>query len=236
MSGATWSTGAFGFPADASGNRVMQMNAASDGTAGGTVQAEIDTTARKFFEGAYAARVYFNDSPVTGPNGDHANETFYTISPLAYDNDPTYSELDYEYLPNGGWGGDGPRMYTTTWYTYANNPYSQDNSSHSELRSLQGWHTLVMTVASGTVTYYIDGTQYFSTSGKYYPRQNMTIDFNEWFINGELAGSSTSRTWREQVDWTLYTGGRALTPAQADAKVSAYRSAGTAFTDTVPAS
>ena len=231
VSGATWSQNAITFPSG-----VMQLDAGTDGTAGNTTQAEIDTTQRKFFEGTYAARVYFNDAPITGPNGDHVNETFYTISPLDQDNDPTYSELDYEYLPNGGWGGDGPRMYTTTWYTYANNPYSQDNSSSSTLHSLQGWHTLVMTVANGTVTYYIDGAQYFSTSGKYYPRKKMTIDFNEWFINGELAGSSTPRTWREQVDWVYYAGGQALTPAQVDTQIAGYRSAGTTFTDSVPSS
>jgi len=38
-----------------------------------------------------------------------------------------------------------------------------------------------MTVAGGTVTYYVDGQVYFSSNGKYYPRDKMTIDFNEWF-------------------------------------------------------
>ncbi|GAB3973162.1 cellulose binding domain-containing protein [Actinoallomurus acanthiterrae] len=234
--GATWSAGAVSFPADpaASGNRLMQLDARTDGTAGGTVQAEVDTTQRKFFEGTYAARVYLTDAPVSGPDGDHVVQTYYTISPLDRDNDPTYSELDFEYLPNGGWGDDGPRMYATTWYTYTNDPWSKDNDYHSELRSLQGWHTLVMTVAGGTVTYYIDGAPYYSTSGKYYPRKAMTIDFNQWFISGELLGSSTPRTWREQMDWVYFAGGKALTPAQVDAQVSGLRSAGTTFTDTVP--
>lgn len=227
VSGATWSANAFSFPT-VDGNKVMQMAASTDGTAGNTVQAEIDTVQRKFFEGTYAARVYFNDAPSTGPNGDAVNETFYTITP----DEANYSELDYEYLPNGGWGAPGPSMYTTTWYSAD----AMDRQSHNEINSLQGWHTLAMTVSGGTVTYYIDGSEYFSTTGKYYPRDVMTIDFNEWFIDGELAGSSTPRTWTEQVDWVYYTAGSALTTDQVDAQVDGFRAAGTSFTDTVPAS
>jgi hypothetical protein len=59
---------------------------------------------------------------------------------------------------------------------------------------------------NGTVTYYIDGTSTGPRTGKYYPREDMTIDFNEWFINGYLASSSTPRTWNEQVGWVYYSG------------------------------
>jgi hypothetical protein len=126
-------------------------------------------------------------------------------------------------------------MYTTTWYTYCPSPYSQDKSSTSVVSSLAGWHTLVATVSGGTVTYYIDGSQYFSTTGKYYPRQSMTIDFNEWFINGYLNGSSTPRSWQEQVGWVYYADGQALSPAAVDNQIASYQSAGTSFVDTVPA-
>lgn len=238
VTGATWSANAVTFPAStaAGGSHVMQLTASTDGTAANTVQAEIDTVQRKFLDGTYAARVYLTDAPVSGPNGDDINETFYTISPLASCDDPNYSENDFEYLPNGGWGVTGPRMYTTTWYTYCNSPYSQDNSSTSVIASDAGWHTLVMTVHAGTVTYYIDGNQYWSTTGKYYPRENMTIDFNEWFINGYLNGSSTPRTWEEQVGWVYYAGGVALSPTQVTSNVGSLQSAGTSFTDTVPGS
>lgn len=238
VTGATWSANAVTFPAStaAGGTHVMQLTASTDGTSANTIQAEIDTVQRKFLDGTYAARVYLTDAPVSGPNGDDVNETFYTISPLASCDDPNYSENDFEYLPNGGWGVNGPRMYTTTWYTYCNSPYSQDNSSTSVVASDAGWHTLVMTVHGGTVTYYIDGNQYWSTTGKYYPRENMTIDFNEWFINGYLNGSSTPRTWEEQVGWVYYAGGVALSPTQVTSAVGKYQSGGTSFVDTVPAS
>jgi hypothetical protein len=88
-----------------------------------------------------------------------------------------------------------------------------------------------MTVAGGTVTYYVDGNVYFSTTGKYYPREKMTIDFNEWFIDLPFAGA---RTWNEKVNWVYYNASGALTPAQVTSAVNGYYSAGTHFTDTVP--
>jgi len=238
VTGATWSANAINFPAStvAGGSHVMNLAASTDGTAANTVQSEIDSSSRKFLAGTYAARVYFNDAPTTGPNGDDVNETFYTISPLNACDDPNYSENDFEYLPNGGWGATGQRLYTTTWYTYCNSPYSQDNSSTSQVKSWQGWHTLVETVANGAVTYYVDGIEYWSTSGKYYPRENMTIDFNEWCINGYLTSSSTPRTWNMQVGWVYYANGQSLSSAQVAANVAAYQHAGTSFTDTVPVS
>jgi hypothetical protein len=65
----------------------------------------------------------------------------------------------------GIWRRDAS-LSARTWYTYFNSPYSQDNSSTSVLESWAGWHTLVETVMNGTVTYYIDGNEYWSTSGK----------------------------------------------------------------------
>lgn len=230
VSGASWSADAISFPAStaAGGSHVMNLAASTDGTSGNTVQAEIDTTSQKFFQGTYAARVYFNDAPSTGPNGDHVNETFYSITP----DNSLYSEDDFEYLPNGGWGGPSYSMYTTTWYSAD----AMDRVTNDAQGSLQGWHTLVETVLGGTVTYYIDGTQVFSSTGKYYPREAMTIDFNEWFIDGELAASSTPRTWNEQVGWVYYVNGQSLTPSQVQANVSTLQASGTSFTDTVPSS
>jgi hypothetical protein len=223
----TWSASTFSFPSDstAQGGHAMDMTASTDGTTAGTKQAEIDTTAQKFFEGTYAARVYFNDKPTTGANGDHVNETFYTITP----DNSLYSEDDFEYLPNGGWGGPPVSMYTITWYSAD----AMDRVTNDTQASLQGWHTLVATVFGGTVTYYIDGTQVFSSTGKYYPRQPMTIDFNEWFIDQPFTGA---RTWDEKVNWVYFAKGVAQSTAAVQSAVSSFYSRGTHFTDTVPAS
>jgi Cellulose binding domain len=237
VAGATWSAGAVTFPTDPSlaGNKVMQLSSSNTGPGGTTIQSEVDSVAQKFFEGTYAARVYFTDAPTSGPDGDAVNETFYTITPLRYDNDPLYSELDFEYLPNGGWGDVGPKMYTTTWYTYQNNPtWVGDRVSSNTTNSLQGWHTLVIQVAGGSVTYFIDGTAVFTSSGKYYPRQKMTIDFNNWFIDGGLVSGNTPRTYNEQVDWVYFQAGATVSPATVTAQVNGFRAAHTTFTDSVP--
>ncbi len=221
----SWNASTFSFPSDptAQGGRVMDMTASTDGTTAGTRQAEIDTTHQKFFEGTYAARVYFNDAPTTGANGDHVNETFYTITP----DNSLYSEDDFEYLPNGGWGGPAVSMYTTTWYSAD----AFDRVTNDRLGSLQGWHTLVATVFGGTVTYYIDGVNVFSSTGKYYPRQPMTIDFNEWFVDLPFTGA---RTWDEKVNWVYFAKGVAQSPTDVQNSVNALYHAGTHFTDTVP--
>ncbi|GMX60147.1 hypothetical protein Elgi_69140 [Paenibacillus elgii] len=52
----------------------------------------------KYFEGTYAARVKFSDTPVSGVDGDGVAQTFFTISNLRYDNDPTYSEYRTGFL------------------------------------------------------------------------------------------------------------------------------------------
>jgi hypothetical protein len=232
VAGATWSPNSISFPTS-NGDKVMQLTASTDGTSGGTNQAELYSTQKRFLDGTYASRIKFSDTPVSGSDGDHVNETFFAISPLNGDLDPTYSELDFsEYLPNGGWGVPGPINYQTSWYTYQNDPWYADNVSNSESQSYDGWHNLVVQVANGHMIYYIDGVQVADHSGKYYPRQTMTINWNEWFIDtaGHTGGLST---YAEQVDWVLFTKNQVLTPAQATAQAAAYRTAGNAYTDSI---
>ena len=232
VAGATWSPANITFPT-ADGQKVMQLTAYTDGTAGGTGHAELFSAQKRYFEGTYASRVRFSDAPASGNDGDHVNQTFFTISPLAYDLDPTYSELDVsEYLPNGGWGETGPINYQTTWYTYRNEPWLADNVHSEQRASLNGWHDLAVQVAGGHVRYFIDGVQVGDHSGKYYPRQTMTINWNQWFI--DLAAHSGGRaTYVQQVDWVLHAKNTVLSPAQVTSQVSAHRGAGRTFTDTI---
>ncbi|MEV6971537.1 glycosyl hydrolase [Hamadaea sp. NPDC051192] len=230
--GATWSAANITFPSAG----IMQLNSATDGTAGGTSHAEIYTSQKRYFEGTYATRIRFTDAPASGNDGDHINETFFTISPLNGDLDPTYSELDIsEYLPNGGWGETGPINYQTTWYTYRNDPWYADNVHSEERQSHDGWHTLVAQVSGGHVKYYIDGTLVGDHSGKFYPRQTMTINYNLWFIDTAAHTGGQSR-YIEQVDWLYFAKNQVVAPADAVTKAAAYRSAGMGFTDTVDSS
>src|SRR5260221_9623653 len=127
--GAIWGNKGVSFPADRDqrSNRLLRMISSTDGTGPNTHQTQI-CHQRKYLEGTYAARVRFVDVPTDGPSGDQLVESFYTISPLKAPMDPDYSELDFEYLPNGGWGLTGPTLYTTSWRTFSPEPnWKKDN-------------------------------------------------------------------------------------------------------------
>ncbi|WP_229075900.1 ricin-type beta-trefoil lectin domain protein [Actinoplanes sp. DH11] len=233
VAGARWLADNVSFPT-VDGQKVAQLRAVTDGTAGGTSHAEFSQSNRRFFEGTYLARIKFADAPVSGPDGDHVNQTFYTISPLAAPRDPMYSEMDFsEYLPNGGWGDPGPVNYQTTWYTYVADPWYADNQHSQQSRSLNGWHDVMATVSGGHVKYYIDGTLVGDHSGKVYPRQNMSIDFNQWFIDlaGHTGGGAS--TYLQSVDYVYHAKKQVLSPAQAAAAINGYRSGNTTHADSV---
>ncbi len=98
-----------------SGNRLLRMTSSTDGTSENTYQTQI-CHQRKYLEGTYAARVRFSDEPVSGVDGDQVVETFYTITPYEKPLDPNYSEMDNEYLPNGGWGGPQWKVNRAAWW------------------------------------------------------------------------------------------------------------------------
>ncbi|MEV0569092.1 ricin-type beta-trefoil lectin domain protein [Dactylosporangium sp. NPDC050588] len=229
--GATWAPGNVTFPTSG-GQKVMQLTASTNGTGAGTRHAEVYSNQKRYFEGTYASRIRFADAPASGDDGDHINETFFAISPLNGDLDPTYSELDFsEYLPNGGWGEAGPINYQTSWYTYRNEPWLADNTHSEQRRSIDGWHDLVVQVSGGHVKYHIDGVLVGDHSGKFYPRQTMTVNWNLWFIDLATHTGGTS-TYVQQVDWFLFARNQVLSPSQATAQVNSYRAAGSTFTDT----
>jgi len=235
ITGAAWRSENVTFEDDPErpGNRVLRMTSTTDGTH--TTQTQI-CHQRKYLEGTYATRVRFNDEPASGPDGDQIVETFYTISPLKAPMDPDYSEMDFEYLANGGWGGASSLLDLTTWRTFSPAPNPQhDNVSDRTLGSLKGWHTLVLQVAKGQVTYFVDGRAVAKHGGRYYPRSAMSINFNLWFIEGGLIRAGSERRYQEDVDWVFHAAGQALTPAEVEARVAALRQASVPFQDTVPA-
>jgi hypothetical protein len=216
-------------------NRILRMTSGTDGTPANTTQTQI-CHERKYLDGTYAARVRFTDKPLSGPGGDQLVQSFYTISPLKAPWDPDYSELDWEYLPNGGWGIEGPTLYSTTWETFYPEPnWKKDNVFQTANGSQAGWHVLVTQVMDQKVRYYIDGKLFAEHGGNYYPEDTMSINFNLWFIRDGMIKSSERRQYHEDIDWVFFQANTALTPEQVEAAVAAERKTSGKFRDTVPA-
>lgn len=232
----TWSAANVSFPAATGGKagsddpgQALQLRVTSDGTKGGTKQAELQRAEPDFFTGTVAARVYFSDKPTSGRNGDHINESFFTISSIGRSEKESYSELDYEYMPNGGWGAPGPRLDTTSWRSGKQG----DRTTRTQKLSLKGWHTMMITAVDGTVTYSVDGRKLFTHGGKYFPRERMGIHFSAWLVDLPFKGK---RTWDMKVDWLYCKAGQAVSRAEAEKAAAGFSAAGTNHVNTLPKS
>jgi hypothetical protein len=217
---------------DQTGNRILRMTSSTDGTGENTYQTQI-CHQRKYLEGTYATRVRFNDEPASGTDGDNIVQTFYMITPYDKPYNPNYSEMDFEYLPNGGWGGAPNTMHVTTWETVQIEPWDADNASNARVESLSGWRTLVAQVTDGTVRYFVDGKLIAQHGGQYYPDALMSINFNLWFINDGLIVDESFREYQEDIDWVFHEAGVSLMPDEVIAKVTELRNASVKFQDTV---
>ncbi|HEY1393028.1 MAG TPA: glycoside hydrolase family 16 protein, partial [Methylibium sp.] len=195
-------------------NRLLRLTARTDGTPAGTAQVQL-CHQRKYLEGTYAARLRFSDAPVQGAGGDPVIETFYAVGPLRFDFDPEFSEIDWEYLPNGGWGSERTRLYGITWQTVRIEPWLAYNQADEKFGPLGGWHVLLMQVAGGKTRHYLDGRLLAEHGGRNYPVVPMSINFSLWFSPGGLrAPSSQPRVYQEDVDWVFHARGQVLSPAQ----------------------
>ncbi|WP_267241734.1 cellulose binding domain-containing protein [Streptomyces sp. PR69] len=208
------------------GGQALQLRASTDGTKGGTRQVELQSSDPVFFTGTLAARVYLTDKPTSGLDGDHISQSFFTISP---DHTSTkYSELDYEYMPNGGWGAPGPRLDTTSW----RNSQKGDRVTSASTKSLEGWHTMVITAVDGKATYSIDGRKLFTSGSRHFPRESMGIRFSSWFIDLPFQGER--RTWDMQVDWLYYQADKAVSLEDVHKAVTGFAADGTGYVNTLP--
>ena len=239
--GATWRADAISLvddPADAqrpARNRLLRLTARTDGTPQGTVQAQL-CHARKVLEGTYAARVRFSDAPVDGLDGDPVVQTFYAVAPLRHDFDPEFSEIDWEYLPNGGWGSARTRLYGISWQTARIEPWLAYNQAHEAFGSHDGWHVLVMQVDASQTRHYLDGRLLATHGGRNVPVVPMAISFSQWFSPGGLLPASASpRVYQQDVDWVFHARARLLMPRQVLAEVKTLRRRGLTHIDGVPA-
>ncbi|WP_438291946.1 cellulose binding domain-containing protein [Streptomyces sp. HUAS TT7] len=223
----TWSAAGISFPAQptAQGGQGLQLRVTTDGTKQGTRQAELQSKPN-FTSGTIAARVYLSDKPTSGRNGDHINQSFFAISPVH--TSPKYSELDYEYMPNGGWGAPGPRLDTTSWRNGDGRP--ENRVTRDTKQRLEGWHTLMITAANGVVTYSMDGRELFRSDSKYFPRERMGIHFSAWLVDLPFKGP---RTWDMKVNWLYYQADKAASLPEVQKAVDGFYAGGTHYVNTL---
>src|ERR1041384_5008238 len=136
--GAAWGPESFSLH-----DGVLRMTASTNGTPPETRQSQL-CHQRKFLDGTYGARIRFSGGAANGPSGDQYVQSFYLISPIKAPMDPTYDEVDFEYLANGGWGAFKPTLFTTTWDTFQLEPWIADRTYTNKTGAFDGWHTLVM--------------------------------------------------------------------------------------------
>lgn len=236
--GATWSPAAVSLIEDPArpGNRLLRLAARTDGTPAGTVQAQA-CHQRKLLHGTYAARIRFSDEPVAGADGDPVIQTFYAVAPLRFDYDPAFSEIDWEYLPNGGWGSEKTRLYSIAWQTVRVEPWDAHNAAKETfVAHFAGWHTLVMQLHEGRSRWFVDGREVAQHGGRNHPVVAMAISFNLWFSPGGLQPPSAApRVWVQDVDWVLHAADTVLSPKAVQATVGRLRSQGRFAVDSVPA-
>ncbi|MBQ4812261.1 glycoside hydrolase family 16 protein [Pseudoalteromonas luteoviolacea] len=232
---ATWWKEGISFHPDPidSNNTVMRITAKTDGTAENTRHTQI-CHKRKYREGTYAARVYFNDAPQYGPDGDAVIQTFYAISPLQAPMDKNYSEMDFEYLPNGGWGTERLALFATSWETFQLTPWTKVNAYDYHIESLQGWNTLVLQVANNTLKYYVNGHLFATHGADVYPEVPMSINFNQWFDPNKLVQSNLMRQYHHDVDWVYFIKDEVVSPRDVTQSVEQLRKNKIAQQDTVP--
>lgn len=239
IAGAAWGPEALSLVDDdspaAGGNRLLRLTATTDGTPTGTRQAQL-CHQRKLLLGTYAARIRFRDEPRSGLDGDPVIQSFYAVGELRFPFDPLFSEVDWEYLANGGWGSARPRLYGLSWQTVRIEPWQAFNEPHEEFGSHAGWHQLTMQVEATRVRLYVDERLVSVPAGRNVPVAPMALAFNLWFSpTGLLPAGGAPRVWEEDVDWVFHLAGRSIEPAEVAGRVAGYRSRGVAREDTVAA-
>ncbi|MFK4100125.1 glycoside hydrolase family 16 protein [Streptomyces sp. NPDC019531] len=160
-------------------------------------------------------------------------QTFFTISPLNQPMDPDYSELDFEYLPNGGWSVPSSALLATSWETYQEDPWQAVDITTQERASFAGWHNLVVTVDAEHITYHVDGRLFATHPQPYVPETTMTLRFNHWLIDLLGTNSRRPRSYEEKVDYVYFLKDQALNPSQVQGAVDDYRARKVTFEDGV---
>ena len=210
------------------GGGLITLKLSTDGTPANTSLAQL-CGPRKFLVGTTTARVRLRDTP---GSRDPIIQSFYLASPLRHDYDPDFSEVDFEYLPHGGWGEPETRLYGVSWQTVRIEPWQSFNQASIAPGSFDGWQLLTVQVEATRTRHFINGRLIGEHTGRNVPAKPMAISFNHWLAAGAVAG--TPREYAFEVDWVLHEAGRTVAPKSMQARAAQLRRQGTAQRDTVP--
>jgi hypothetical protein len=213
------------------GQGQLILRLATDGTPAGTVQPQL-CAPRKFLHGTTSARVRLRDANGASAVRDPLVQSFYLAGPLKFDFDPEFSEVDFEYLPHGGWGSAETRLYGVSWQTVRIDPWLAFNQAAQAPGSHDGWQLFTVQVAAGFTRHFVNGQLLQEAGGRNVPVVPMAISFSHWLAGGAVAGAP--RTHEFEIDWVLHVSGESITPAQMQARVERLRRGGVARRDTVP--
>lgn len=206
----------------------LQLKLSTDGTPAHTTLAQL-CAPRKFLIGTTTARVRFRDTP---GSRDPIIQSFFLAGPLRHDYDPDFSEVDFEYLPHGGWGEPQTRLYGVSWQTVRIDPWQSFNQASIAPGSFDGWQLLTVQVEAVRTRHYVNGRLLGEHTGRNVPAKPMAISFNHWLAAGAVAGAP--RDYQFEVDWVLHEAGRTVSPADMQARAEQLRQQGVARQDTVP--
>lgn len=228
--GARWDPARVELP----GQGLLRLHAGTDGTPAGSFQSQL-CRPQQFLWGSTSARVRFSDLPLSGPDGDSVVQAFFQVSPLRFDYDPLFSELDWEYLPNGGWGAPDTRLYGVAWQTVRLEPWDSHNLTVEDKQSFGGrWVQLTVQATPQGSRWFVDEREIAFHAGRTVPRQAMGLAFSHWFSPGNLLAAGPLRQYAFDVDWVLHVAGEPLGPQALRERVQALREQGVAARDTLP--
>jgi hypothetical protein len=206
---------------------LLKLKMSTDGTPAHTALAQL-CAPRKFLIGTTTARVRFRD---TAGSRDPVIQSFFLAGPLRHDYDPDFSEVDFEYLPHGGWGEPETRLYGVSWHTVRIDPWESFNQASILQGSFDGWQLLTVQVEATRTRHYVNGRLIGEHTGRNVPAKPMAISFNHWLADGAVAGAP--RDYEFEVDWVLHEAGKTLSHTAMQARAEQLRRQGVARKDTM---
>ena len=219
-SNCSWDPSLVSFVADSvtAGNRFLQLATSTEGNGESTFQSEISSPVEHQF-GTFAARIHFTDAPVSGQDGDGVVQTFFTITPWEFAYTDAYSEFDFEYLPNGGWGVSKTALWQTSWEKVGDSRSARQTVSHADT-----WHTLLIQTDTLLTRYYVDGELRVSHGDRFVADGLMSVNFNHWFIEASMMKqNSEKRTYAYLVDWVLVQSDSMISTEEVENWVETFR-------------